>query len=151
MGFKIRIETDPSFDDEIIIRSKALDSRVLQLQRILAEGDIRELELYVGENIFFVPQSDILFFETSDKRLSVHTKDRIYYTDKKLYEIEETLPRSFMRISKSCIVNLNAISSIRREITGICEASFFSSPKKVFISRSYYKPFREKITEIRKV
>jgi len=151
VGFKIRIEASPDFDDEIIIRAKALDERVLSVQRLLAESERRELELYIGENTFFVPQSDILFFETSDKKLSVHTADRIYYTDKKLYEIEEALPRSFMRISKSCIVNLNAISSIRREITGVCEASFFSSPKRVFISRSYYKPFREKITEIRKV
>lgn len=151
MGFKIRIEASPDFDEEIIIRAKTLDERVLSIQRMLADAESRELELYAGDNIFFVPQNDILFFETSDKRLSVHTKDRIYYTDKKLYEIEETLPRSFMRVSKSCIANLNAISSIRREITGVCEASFFSSPKKIFISRSYYKPFREKISEIRKV
>ena len=73
----------------------------------------------------------------------------MYYTDLKLYELEERLPKSFMRISKSCIINVNAVSSIHKEITGICEAFFRDTVKKVYVSRGYYKQFREKINETR--
>ena len=55
-----------------------------------------------------IPLSDeIYFFETEGRELRVHTADRIFTCSYKLYEREELLPGSFMRISKSTIANLD--------------------------------------------
>ncbi len=151
MGFKIRIEIEPDRDEEIIIRCHSVDERVALLQAAIenASHSDSEIELHLNGNDYFVKIQDVLFFETADNKTAAHTKARMYYTDLKLYELEEALPRCFIRISKSCIVNINRISSIKRELTGICEASFADTVKKVFVSRSYFKPFREKLNEIR--
>lgn len=152
MNFKIRVEIDKDADEEIIIKCKSVTDDVLRLEKLICESlDNREMKLHLGEKDYFIVIDEILFFETVGNKTSAHTKDRMYYTDLKLYELEEKLPRSFMRISKSCIINLNLVSALRKELTGICEANFKNADKKVFISRSYYKPFREKINEIRKV
>lgn len=150
MSMKVRLEIDPNGEEEVIIKCRELSEEVIRLEAALRGGSTDfEMELHQGGNDFFIKTNDILFFETCGSKTAAHTKDKMYYTDLKLYELSEQLPRCFMRISKSCIVNINAVSSTRRELTGICEAFFEETAKKVYISRSYYKPFREAVKEIR--
>jgi DNA-binding LytR/AlgR family response regulator len=149
MGFKVRIEIDPDCEEEIIIRCRNMSEEAIRIESVVSALEASEMELELGEKLHFVKISSLLFFETDGSKTAAHTVDRMYYTDLKLYELEERLPNSFMRISKSCIINVNAVSSIHKEITGICEAFFRNTPKKVYVSRSYYKPFKEKINETR--
>jgi DNA-binding LytR/AlgR family response regulator len=149
MGFKVRIEIDPDCEEEIIIRCRNMSEEAMRIESVVSALEASEMELELGEKLHFVKISSLLFFETDGSKTAAHTVDRMYYTDLKLYELEERLPNSFMRISKSCIINVNAVSSIHKEITGICEAFFRNTPKKVYVSRSYYKPFKEKINETR--
>ncbi|MBE6683398.1 MAG: LytTR family transcriptional regulator [Ruminococcaceae bacterium] len=149
MGFRIRIDIDPECDEEVVIKCKSITDEVLALQAKLASNQGSEIELKLNDSIYFVRLSDILFFETDSGKTAAHTADRMYYSDLKLYELEETLPQSFLRISKSSIINIAPISSIRKDITGICEVFFRNTNKKVYVSRSYSKVFREKINETR--
>lgn len=149
MGFRIRIDIDPECDEEVVIKCKSITDEVLALQAKLASNQGSEIELKLNDSIYFVRLSDILFFETDSGKTAAHTADRMYYSDLKLYELEETLPQSFLRISKSSIINITPISSIRKDITGICEVFFRNTNKKVYVSRSYSKVFREKINETR--
>jgi DNA-binding LytR/AlgR family response regulator len=149
MGFKVRVEIDPECDEEIIIRCRNVSDEIARIESLVSSIDPCEMELELGNDLYFVKTEQILFFETDGSKTAAHTVDRMYYTDLKLYELEERLPKSFMRISKSCIINVNAVSSIHKEITGICEAFFRDTVKKVYVSRGYYKQFREKINETR--
>lgn len=149
MGFKVRLEINPDGDEEVIIKCKSLNEEVLRLQSLISDSASDEIELNRNGDIHFVKINSLLFFETDGTKTAAHTKSRMYYTDLKLYELEDRLPRSFMRVSKSCIANIMAISSIKREITGICEARFADTAKKICISRSYYKAFKDKINETR--
>lgn len=149
MGFKVRIEIDPDCDEEIIIRCRNMSEEAMRIESVVSSLEASEMELELGEKLHFVKTASILFFETDGNKTAAHTVDRMYYTDLKLYELEQRLPNSFMRISKSCIINTKSVSSIHKEITGICEAFFRDTVKKVYVSRSYYKPFKEKINETR--
>ena len=149
MGFKVRVEIDPECDEEIIIRCRNVSDEIARIESLVSSIDPCEMELELGNDLYFVKTEQILFFETDGSKTAAHTVDRMYYTDLKLYELEERLSKSFMRISKSCIINVNAVSSIHKEITGICEAFLRDTVKKVYVSRGYYKQFREKINETR--
>ena len=153
---KIRIEVDPAGPEEVIIRCKKLTPDILRLQELLetgaaAEPSVKKLSLTIGDEEYLVDLRKILFFETTDGRVVAHTDKRIYNTDMKLYELEELLPATFMRVSKTCILNLEAVGWLKREITGPCRVGFGTSPKQVYISRMYYKPFREKLEEMRMI
>lgn len=153
MSIKVRIEIDREGEEEVIIRCKEITPEVVRLQKLAENafdtGSGGEMSLRLGDNEFFVALDDILFFEALDNRTAAHTSDRMYTCSRTLVELSESLPSSFMRISKSCIANIRLISSLHREITGVCEATFNGSIKKVYISRMYYKPFRERLIEIR--
>lgn len=145
---KIRIETDTELlEDEVIIRCKELDEKIMSLQNVLAEHCRMEqcILLARGDTEYYVPIKDIYFFETEGKTIQAHTADKIFDAPFKLYELEEMLPGGFMRISKSTIANLDYIYSITRNLTASSIVEFRESNKKALVSRSYYKALVERL------
>ena len=150
---KVRIEIHEDLtEDEVVIRCARINESVLKLQNIVSDigCNTKSLVLTRGETDYFVPQEQILFFETEGKTVSAHTADKMYETQYRLYELEEMLPGSFMRISKSTIVNLNRIYSITRNLTASSVIEFSDSIKKVYVSRNYYKALIERMGEKRR-
>lgn len=148
---KIRIEICEGDEEEIIVRCHTHDERIRQIEGAL-EGIVksrRELTLYIGNTEYYVPISEILFFETSEGKVYAHTKDRTLTAPHKLFELENMLPSSFVRISKSSIANVKVISSITRELVGNGVITFYGCAKKTYFSRSYYKILKDRIDEIR--
>ena len=148
---KIRTEICPEGEDEIIIRCRERDERVMAIERTLdgLTKSRREIVLYIGNSEYYVPISEILFFETVDSKVCAHTKDTMYTSHYKLFELENLLPSSFVRISKSAIANVMSIGSLTRELVGNGEVRFYKTDKKTYFSRAYYKILRDRIEEIR--
>ncbi len=150
---KVRIEIDENFmEEEVVIRCNGLNAQIQAIQKAVTEitsGQERFI-FYKGETEYYLPLEDILFFETDGGVINAHTAKDIYQTKYKLYELEESLPGYFMRISKSGILNVRKIFSMTKSIS-TCEVEFQNSPKKVYVSRYYYKPLKEKLDEKRMV
>lgn len=148
-NLKIRIELGDA--DEIVIRCRERTERTEHLQEAI-ESTLRgedEIELTEGSTSHFLPKNKILFFDSADGKVRAHTADCVYVAHYKLFELEKLLPTFFVRISKSTIVNINHISSMRRELVGNGELTFRDCDKKVYFSRSYYKLLQYKIEEMR--
>ena len=76
---------------------------------------------------------DIIFIESQKNYLSIITQEKKHLTYLTLTEIEQKLPASFLRISKSYIINTNKISHVEgNEI-------FLINNKESFIIGSSYK------------
>lgn len=148
---KIRIEIAEDAPEEIIIRCRERTEEVKLIESVV-ENLIRggsELALTIGSREYYVEKSEILFFETYDGKVCAHTKDRMYRTEYKLFELEKILPAYFVRISKSVIANVRLISSLSRELTGNGEITFKGCDKVTYFSRGYYKILKDKIEEVR--
>ena len=148
---KVRIEIVDDGGEEIIIRCRERDERIDEIEQALdaALRSSGELALYINGTEYFVPRSEILYFESEGDRIFAGTKSHRYVTTFKLFELEDMMPSYFVRISKSTIANVKLISSLKREVTGNGELTFKGSEKKVYFSRSYYKKLRAKIDEVR--
>ena len=149
---KIKMEIDENLqEEEIIVRCRELSDDVVAMQRRIAEAVHAGMRLAVvrGDLEYYLPRNEILFFETADAVVAVHTATQIYETHLRLYELEKMLPGSFLRVSKSCIMNTEKIRSVRKNITGASEVEFMDSVKKAFVSRSYFKVLTDKLEEKR--
>lgn len=148
---KIRIETDTDIEEEIVIKCRQLTPEIIRLQKMLTEaaGSSRQLVLFRGDTEYYIETADILFFETEGTSVMAHTAADVYETRLRLYELEELLPASFMRISKSSIVNTDRIYSINRNLTASSAVEFQGTHKQVYVSRGYYKALKEKLEEMR--
>ena len=150
---KIRVELQADLkEDEVVIRCVSINENILNIQNLLSNfgNDTKSITLVKGDTEYFIPKEQILFFETESKIVFAHTAEKMYETPYRLYELEEILPRYFMRISKSTIVNLNQIYSITKNITASSVVEFYGSIKKVYVSRNYYKALIERMSEKRR-
>lgn len=149
---KIKIEIDESLsEDEVLIRCRGLTEQVTEIQKAVSEvvNTSKRFVFYRGNTEYYLALEEILFFETDGDGINAHTRDNIYQTKYKLYELEDLLPGCFMRISKSSIVNTNRIYSISRNLTASSVVAFAGTHKQVYVSRYYYKPLVNKLEEKR--
>ena len=149
---KIKVEIDEELtEEEIIIRCSQYDEKIQKMESMIGDVTLRTQKIILHkENMqYYIPLEKILFFETGQNMISVHTADDVFYTNYKLYELEGILPGNFVRISKSAIVNVNPIFAINRNITSSSAIEFYHSHKQVFVSRNYYKVLKEKLDEKR--
>ncbi|MBP5762827.1 MAG: LytTR family transcriptional regulator DNA-binding domain-containing protein [Lachnospiraceae bacterium] len=86
----------------------------------------------------------IYYTESIDKKTFVYTKDMCYGTKLRLYELEESLSANFFRCSKSLIVNIRKIRSVKSELNGRMVAELLNGEQLV-ISRSYVKDLKRKL------
>ncbi len=149
---KIKLETNENLtEDEIVIHCRELSDEILKLQQQISRlaSQRSQLEVTKKDVSYYLAPEDILFFETADNYTSVHTTTDIYKASYKLYELEEMLPMSFMRVSKSTILNTGRILGIRKNLTGPSQVEFKSTDKKAYVSRNYLKLLTEKLSQKR--
>lgn len=150
---KIRIEIDEkNVEDEIVIRCSSLNSKVKKIQSVLSDllTEKTQIEFYKKDQEFYILLDDILFFETDSQGINAHTTNDIYQVKYKLYELEKLLPRAFVRISKSSIVNTEHIYSIYRNIASASKVELRNTSKKLYVSRHYYKQLKLRLLEMRR-
>lgn len=98
------------------------------------------------EQIHQVKCREIYYIESLMEVQYIHTKDEIYSTKRRLYELEEMLPPEFARVSKSVILNMSKVDLYRPMAGGMMLAEFGNGDC-TYISRKYLKGLRMKIRE----
>lgn len=90
---------------------------------------------------------DILYIESVDDKVFIYLKDECYESGRKLYEFAGMLETGkFAQISKSVIVNLMKIESIKPALNGrfLCH---LVNGEDVIISRKYVPEIKEKLAK----
>lgn len=148
MRIKIEIEENLT-EDEIIIRCNHLNENIIAIQKNIADAIHGRQQLMVmkGDKEYYLLLTEIMFLETTENQVAVHSANQIFYTRLKLYELQELLPAVFMRVSKSTIINTEKIRSVKKNITGASEVEFAGCHKVAYVSRSYLKPFMGRMEE----
>lgn len=141
---KLIIEQSEEYKEAVItIRCGMIDDALksvidsLQFQMfsitVTKNGAIRKLSL-----------GEIYYFESVDERTFVYCDHEVYECEYKLYELEERVGGfCFARISKSVIVNIDKITSIRPQLNGRFEALLDNGERQT-INRHYVNRLKEK-------
>lgn len=149
---KIRIEIDEGLEEEeVVIRCRELSDEIVGLQRQISDGLNSKMQIEVTKKdiTYYLTLDEIYFLETAGNLVAVHTAADIYETKQRLYELEDMLPGTFMRVSKSAIINTEQIRSIQKNITGASKVEFNNTSKCAFVSRNYFKVLMSKLEEKR--
>lgn len=147
---KVHIEVDDSMPkDEVLIRCGRADESIQNICQLILEHGVTEpnITFYKGNREFYFPLNNVLFFETEGEHIYAHTEDDTYLIKYRLYELEEILPRSFVRVAKSTIVNASKVYSVTRNITSASLLQFSGSHKQIYASRYYYKDLQQRLQE----
>ncbi len=142
---KITIQDCPAGEeDEIIIRCKQVDDRLLKtIYSLKACHD--KITVSKGEKISQLSPSEIFYFDTVDNRVYAYTQQDVYETKLKLYELEVRLAHTdFFRASKSTIINLSKVKNFSPSFHGRFEVCL-KNGENLVVSRQYVPGLKEKL------
>ena len=142
---KYTLHIDKSHDEE---RTVFVHEKTPLIERIeaLIEEDGRSSKIvgYKSEEIVVLDPREIFCFTLEDKKLYAITKRGRYLLKMRLYEIEEHLPPSFIKINQSAIANLDLVDRFSAAIGAGLEIHFKNGHKD-YVSRRQIKLLKERL------
>jgi Response regulator of the LytR/AlgR family len=145
---KIRIEKNQDFDrePEVIIRCREVDANVHKILSQLEEPQ-KKLIGYENHKEYVINPYDVLYCESVDGIVFIYVEERVYRTSYTLNDMEASFSKlSFFRCSKSMVININSIKSLKSELGNRIDARL-SNGEHIIISRHYAKQFRSILKE----
>lgn len=133
---EIQIIENAGESTQVIIKCRKLTGNISRLKSHIEMFDSKLRA--VGKNeICYVSLSDILYFESVDNRTFLYTENAVMEIKYRLYELESLLPeRDFIRASKSQIVNISKLKSLKPELNRTLSATMCNG-EQLHISRKY--------------
>ena len=145
---KITLNQDPAFPEtEVIINCSQADEDILHLVAMLRIHQRKLVGTREGES-YLLDAKDILYIDTADKRTFLYTREAVYESTLRLYELEEGLGGlEFLRSSRSALVNFRRVQSIRPALGGRLLVTMEGGAR-LYMSRQYAAAWREKLREL---
>ncbi len=142
---RIHINEDPSATElEVTITCNRINTDV---ESIISKLRVMDLKL-TGKNnnrTYILEAAKVLYIDTVDKKTFFYTRQDVYETDLRLFELEEQLAAlDFIRAGKSCIINFNQIQSIKADIDGKLLVTM-NNNEKLYVSRQYSQTLKKKL------
>ena len=142
---RIKILTDNPKDDK-----KTLDSNKFVIvdkdeTHILIELSNDNILGKKNSIIKPINPSKVLYVESFGNDIFCHTEKDRYKIDSKLYEyVDEYSKLGFIQINKSCVININYITSIY-PLVNMRYIVKLSNNDELFVTRTYLKAFKKRI------
>ena len=142
---KITINIDEAVNDtEIQISCRQLTP---EIEKILATLRILNQQVMVlkGDETYILDVSKIIYIEAMERKTFVYTQDDFFESKLKLYEMEERLVEcGFFRVSKSCLVHLRYIKSLKNDIDRKLRLTL-ESGEQIMVSRQYADEIKRRL------
>ena len=142
---KITINVGEDINEtEINIRCSQLTP---DIENIIATLRIMNQQLLVtkDDTNYLLDVNTISYIEALERKTFVYTQDSVYESKLKLYEMEERLCKSgFFRISKSCLVHLKFIKSIKKDIDRKLRLTL-TNGEQIMVSRQYSDEIKKRL------
>ena len=123
---------------EVLIRYNEKLHRVKKIEEMLRSVDCK-IPCNKEKKEIWVAGADIYYIESVDKHSFVYCEDEVYETELRLYQLEEELlAAGFVRISKSCLVNIRVLQSIKPLLNSRLEATLINGEKRTVTRKSIH-------------
>lgn len=92
--------------------------------------------------ISILQPDEVYMVRVECERTVIYSRDKKYYSPKRLYQLENQLGKNFMKISKSTIINLSHIKCVEPTFKGMMSLVMKNGCKD-YISRKYLPDFKK--------
>lgn len=141
----VKLEKDISQKEiEVLIRYAEKTRMVERLQELIESVD-KTVKCRIDTGEIWIKASDIYYIESVDKRTFVYGDKAVYRTELRLYQLtEELMSAGFVRVSKSCLLNINMLQSMKPLMNSRLEATL-ANGEKINVTRKYIPEIRKKL------
>ena len=139
---------DKEKDEEIIATVHSRSALTDEIEAlILKHVGADRIPAYRDDNMKMLPFSDIECVTVLDgKTYAIDSKNQRYRLKQRLYELEQQLPSSFIRINKSTLANEKALDRFRVTYAGSVDA-YFKCGYTEYVSRRCFAQIKRRLLE----
>ena len=137
-------QSDTFTENEIIINCSCMDERLQQLISQIRQFSFT-LEGELDGRQYRIPLEQLYYMETVDGKTFLYDKENAYLCRQTLTALEERLRHmTFVRISKSCILNTTYLKCVAPYFNHRLKAQLVSG-EELIISRNYIETLKNKL------
>ncbi|OFK05614.1 DNA-binding protein [Streptococcus sp. HMSC071D03] len=143
---KVRLDIDAQYTEEqIILEAPSLSKNIQKVQDFVQSLDQKEtIKGKFQDQVYLIQISKIQRIYIENRKVLAETDQQTYTLDIRLYQAVDILPASFIQISQSEIVNIDAISHLKLTSNGLIEI-YLKNDSFTYSSRRYLKTIKEKL------
>lgn len=141
---KFRLIIDKDKEEEVVATVHQCSPLIEQIESLILNHTDR-IPGYLEDEIKMLDVSDIECVTVLDgKTYAIDSQNREYRLKLRLYELEELLPSSFIRINKSTLANEKALDRFTVTIAGSVDA-IFKCGYREYVSRRCFAQIRRRL------
>ena len=144
---KCKIIVDENHEEEVLIfvreKTQHSDSLKKEIEELLG-GISAEIIGYGDGEIVTLSPADVHCFIIENGKIFALTENKKWQLRQRLYVLEESLNKDFIKINQSCIANIKKIASFETSI-GTSLSVVFKNGYKDYVSRRQLKAVKERI------
>lgn len=130
--------------EEVEIRCHEMTDEVREIVAFVKTRQGQLTGIQEGKQ-FEIAVTDLLYVEAVDNKVFLYTQKQVFETRQKLYELEELLrEKYFLRVSKSLLLNLMKVQSLRPAMNGRMLA-VLKGGEEIIITRKYVADLKKAI------
>ena len=143
---KVKLDIDQQYTEEqIIIEAPSLSPKIQKVQNFVQSLDKKDtIKGKFQDQVYLIEIGHIQRIYIENRKVLAETDSQTYALDIRLYQASEILPASFIQISQSEIVNIDAISHLKLTSNGLIEI-YLKNDSFTYSSRRYLKAIKEKL------
>lgn len=140
---KCKTVIDKTQEEQVLIYAHERNALVEEIEQLVSESST-ELNGYNQAQIVRLNITDVYCFTVIGNKVYALTENEKLLVKLRLYKIEETLPKSFVKINQSCIANIKKIKSFDGSLSGTLTVTFKNGYKD-YVSRRNMKTVKERL------
>lgn len=141
---KVQIILKPDLKEpNVVIYTAEVTEEIQHIADKISNSQSRILTGTKEQKIFLIENDDIYCFYSESQKIYAKTDKGNLWVKQKLYQLEEMFEdSSFVRVSNSCIVNVNKIKNLELSYSGTI-GIVFKNEDKEFVSRRYVSKIKK--------
>lgn len=138
----IKVIIDENRDEEVIVYAHSKSAIVEEIERLVSESGV-DIIGYKDNQAHKLILHKVNCFICENNRVYALTDDKLYVR-LRLYQLEERLDNSFIKINQSCIANIKQIQRVEATFSGALSV-VFKNGYRDYISRRNLKKVKERL------
>ena len=134
---------DKNREEEIIVYAHEKTELLEQIKSLVADSSSQIIG-YKESEIYQIKIADIYCFSTESNKLYALTEKDKFLIKERLYTIEQSISKDFIKINKSCIANIKKIDRFDASISGTLVVKFKNGYSD-YVSRRSVKSVKERL------
>ena len=139
---KCKVFIDKNHEEEVVIYSHQRNPLVEQIESLVNSQEI-EITGYKEQETVKLDLSEIFCFICEENKIYALTEKERFKIKLRLYQLEEKLPRNFVKLNQSCIGNVKKIQRFNASFGGSLSVEFKNGYKD-YVSRRQLKIVKER-------